>query len=201
MPQLIVYSVHLENNCGISGRWEQFQEIVQDSMFRSSSSSRSSRSEDGGEEGSRKVPIIIGGDLNTLCSGVAKLLPRFADMFLWQLSPFLHEAAFWQKTLLHSLKGVCGLSLWDPFHKTGRYGATSTHAYGLFNAKLDWLLVEMDFPGTAGTAAGTGPAASAPMGTDAGTGLRITSHEMGSDYISDHKWLRCDVSMWKNSSF
>jgi len=171
--ELVVYCLHLENNGGPSGRWAQFREACADASDRRRAGLLPAA-----------APVVVGGDLNTLASGVAKLLPRHFDGLALRRPPLEHEAQLWARELLPAAARGCGLRLDDPFPK-GRDGATAVHAHGVYRAKLDWLLVE------AGPEAGPGL-----PGTPAEVVVpEVASHAVGGVGISDHMWLRADLDL------
>lgn len=120
LPEILVYSVHLENNAGCMARWRQFRQVLADMAGRAP------------QQGS---PVLIGGDLNTLHKSVTKLVPKFHDALTLR-NPGACEAEVWARELLPRT----GSGLTDPFDKRGSAGGTSRHLGGWLTLKLDWLL-------------------------------------------------------------
>jgi len=166
------YSVHLENFCGMLGRFLQFGEVLDDVMVHHG----------------RDVPLVIGGDLNTLVIGVTRLLP-----LLWDAMTFLSvapEAALWKRIwetprdatfvpvitrvamALHGMNPFArtrwhrgaDVVLVDPFHV--EQDNTVEELGGVWKAKLDWLLYR---------------------------GLQCIRAMKGGEGASDHLWLSMDV--------
>jgi endonuclease/exonuclease/phosphatase family metal-dependent hydrolase len=167
IEEIMVYNLHLENNASIAERWEQFREVCKDALHRRRAySSQLLRYS--------PLPMILGGDLNTLSSGIAKLLPRFWEwIVVWS-----HEAEYWQRVLLPSLcsppdhqqqEELMPLHLQDKFPKD-HVGATVRHVCGLYAAKLDWLLIE-----------------------DNKRVWNAVACASGGGKISDHLWLSTDL--------
>lgn len=165
--QLLVYTVHMENFCGPSGRYSQFAEVLADAHERR-------RAGDSAPD----AALIVAGDLNTLSTGAAALLPTYNDAAFpygsGVLSGHHSEAARWRRKLLSrsdslvpsSMRGVwrpCGLE--DPFDD-----ADATVRHGSWQAKLDWLLLESDL-------------------------LEVHCHGKGGEGRSDHMWLAADVTV------
>ncbi|MCB1175030.1 MAG: endonuclease/exonuclease/phosphatase family protein [Leptospiraceae bacterium] len=120
---------HLENRCGMPGRLRQLQELLEQPEMRSG-------------------PLVIGGDLNTLAHGIARLHPVSWDPWTWRFWG-RSEGSIWEQLLSdpRSLAplpaGLDGLpdlvrGLRDPFDS--RRDITFRKFGGIYRARLDWLL-------------------------------------------------------------
>jgi hypothetical protein len=91
---LLLYSVHLEVFCGPIGRLLQFADILEHS--RAAAAAGLARQ-------------IIGGDLNTMGHGVARLSPYHCTDHLRWGTLGQSEAAFWQQHLFDVKGEACGV--------------------------------------------------------------------------------------------
>jgi endonuclease/exonuclease/phosphatase family metal-dependent hydrolase len=110
-------SVHLEACCGIVKRVKQMSSVIAQSKKR--------------QEGEPK-PIVIGGDLNTLCSGFVRLSPVHCMDKLRFMTIGMTEAEWWEKNFFNELLFS------DPFSKK----EDITFKNSFIAAKLDWLLIK-----------------------------------------------------------
>jgi endonuclease/exonuclease/phosphatase family metal-dependent hydrolase len=110
-------SVHLEACCGIEKRVEQMTDVMAQSLKR--------------QEGKPK-PIVIGGDLNTICGGLVRLSPVHCTDRLRFMTIGMTEAEWWEKNFFPNLPFS------DPFCK--REDRTFKNFF--VAAKLDWILVK-----------------------------------------------------------
>ena len=192
MPLLRAYSVHLECVAGAHGRLRQLGEVLQHSASRRRLRSATGA---GGAPASRHVPVLIGGDANTLLTGVMKTNPMYWDRWtlpclgmteakLWhQLLPIRtnhqpHIPHFgpWSPSLPRELvQGARDARLdallepFDPDRDTTTRGMA-----GAWTAKLDWLML-------GGTC------------TVKGSTLKISNAATGGSGASDHEWVCYDV--------
>ena len=141
------------------------------------------------------MPLVLGGDLNTLVSGITRALPLLFDpMTIATLfSGFTSEASLWKQWLSHQGGGgtsmptsiqlsllLMGVNparaaraeqaadpvLRDPFHPDA--DTTVSEIGGRWTAKLDWLLL---------------------------SNLRCIAHALGGGDASDHQWLCVDCAV------
>lgn len=126
---VIVYSDHFEMRCGPGGRIAQLNDLLHDY-----------------EAQSKRMPAIIGGDLNTFFGGVVKLLPKLAvdgtgkpDPVAKALVRFgMSEAELWQSAILGDAPGR---DAWDKKVKktaSGQLAAEQTHEAARDAQELDW---------------------------------------------------------------
>jgi len=128
-----LFSLHLENFSGPTGRIKQIYEIFQHCKTQN------------------QDLVIMGGDLNTLMHGFARLFSVQCDQLRWKTLGCT-EPQFWQETILSSPdeqsqrfsdvelgvpKGfLC--EFFDPFDKTKDITRDQNNVYF---AKLDWILL------------------------------------------------------------
>jgi endonuclease/exonuclease/phosphatase family metal-dependent hydrolase len=110
-------SVHLEACCGIVKRVKQMSTVIAQSKKR--------------QEGELK-PIVIGGDLNTLCGGLVRLSPVHCTDKLRFMTIGMTEAEWWEKNFFYKLPFS------DPFSKR----EDKTFKNRFIAAKLDWVLIK-----------------------------------------------------------
>jgi len=88
--ELEVYSLHLEVMCGIVSRIEQFREVVKDVRDRKGES------------------VVIGGDFNTITSGVARFSPfhcsSWSDLKMRVKTVGIGEAEWWERNVFSERK-------------------------------------------------------------------------------------------------
>ena len=195
-PQpLRVYSCHLEVFCDIAGRVGQFADILFDASScgpatRSDSSSDSSSENNNNNAPTTTTPAqmepaqMIGGDLNTMAHGLARLSPRYCGRGWMRLTTLgWSEPQWWAAHALCGAEAPARLRAWgvapdvaarcvnpgfaDPFDIDR--DVTVVNHCGCFSGKLDWLFVR-------------GP-------------LEVVNTRMGNaDFaLSDHMWLLVDV--------
>ena len=110
-------SVHLEACCGIEKRVKQMTDVIAQSLKR--------------QEGEPK-PMVIGGDLNTICGGLIRLSPVHCMDGLRLKTIGMTEAEWWEKNFFSNLPFS------DPFCKRG----DRTFKNFFIAAKLDWILIK-----------------------------------------------------------
>ena len=110
-------SVHLEACCGIEKRVNQMTDVIAQSLKR--------------QEGEPK-PMVIGGDLNTICDGLIRLSPVHCTDRLRLMTIGMTEAEWWEKNFFSNLPFS------DPFCK--RTDRTFKNFFTA--AKLDWILIK-----------------------------------------------------------
>jgi endonuclease/exonuclease/phosphatase family metal-dependent hydrolase len=110
-------SVHLEACCGIEKRVKQMTNVIAQSLKR--------------QEGEPK-PMVIGGDLNTICGGLIRLSPVHCADGLRFMTIGMTEAEWWEKNFFSNLPFS------DPFCK--REDRTFKNFF--IAAKLDWILIK-----------------------------------------------------------
>lgn len=177
-PQpLRVYSCHLEVFCDIAGRVGQFADILDDAAHCCAATA--------GPSGDAVEPAqMIGGDLNTMAHGLARLSPRYCGRGWMRLTTLgWSEPQWWAAHVLCGAAAPARLRAWgvadavaarcvnpgfaDPFDIDR--DVTVVNHCGCFSGKLDWLFVR-------------GP-------------LEVVNQRMGNaDFaLSDHMWLLLDV--------
>jgi endonuclease/exonuclease/phosphatase family metal-dependent hydrolase len=127
------YCVHLDTyGSGVTGRIEQYLNILEDVKEQKKKY----------EGASDKKPFyqIVGGDMNTLCHGVARFFPYIAsDWYSVFGRVGNYEACHFQTEAVAIGNKKYGLNLNDPFDKTK--DITFCAFKGLYQGKLDWLLL------------------------------------------------------------
>jgi len=171
-PQpLRVYSCHLEVFCDIAGRVGQFADVLHDAT------------ESGSNQANNPIQII-GGDLNTMAHGIARLSPKYCGSGLMRFTTIgWSEPQWWMANVLCGDESPKLLRKWgisdevadrcvnpgfeDPFDIDK--DVTVINHCGCFTGKLDWLLMR-------------GP-------------LQVINRRMGNCAfeLSDHMWLLVDV--------
>jgi len=157
-----VYCDHFEMYCGMEGRLGMLGDLLDDC-----------RSSPG-------LLQIVGGDLNTFCDGVAKLVKRSRTPLNWALFGKISETDFWNeaifspkakeseyhKTWAHILPQNLDPPFSDPFGNE----PTVSKYWSLFATKLDWGLLR---------------------------GLKCVDKFIGNKdlALSDHMYLCLDVSL------
>lgn len=188
-PQpLRVYSCHLEVFCDIAGRVGQFADLLADASECSSgdvANGSNGKSNGSSESGTGTEPAqMIGGDLNTMAHGLARLSPRYCGRGWMRLTTLgWSEPQWWAAHVLCGARAPERLRAWgvapdvaarcvnpgfaDPFDIDR--DVTVVNHCGCFRGKLDWLFVR-------------GP-------------LEVVNQRMGNaDFaLSDHMWLLLDV--------
>ena len=126
-------SVHLDPHyTGIHGRVIQYKELI--SKIKSFI---------------KEYPIIIGGDFNTMCSGIGRCkIPEISLNIRESTEGFGHSEAFrFQKLAIDSvnteLESQYGITLNDPFDK--EKDITFSSLNGLYESKLDWILFSPNY--------------------------------------------------------
>jgi len=146
--RLLCYSVHLEVFCGILGRIAQISDVLEDARRCSLLSPMQ----------------VICGDLNTMAHGIARLSPSYCcdhlrwrslgqsesqwwQWHLWdfhdELGPFNRRLRFFvlSKKVLERARNP---GFYDPFDLQTDITLQSKSYYGLFQGKLDWILLRGD---------------------------------------------------------
>jgi len=129
------YCIHLDTyGTGVKGRAKQFLEILEDV------SAQRSKYEQTGEKNEKNFYQIVGGDLNTLCHGMARIIPKVACDWHSVLGTLGYcEAGYFQENAVDYGNKIYGLSLSDPFDKNK--DITFNSLKGFYKGKLDWLLI------------------------------------------------------------
>uniref|UniRef100_A0A6U1TB01 Endonuclease/exonuclease/phosphatase domain-containing protein n=1 Tax=Vannella robusta TaxID=1487602 RepID=A0A6U1TB01_9EUKA len=161
LGQLVCVSVHLENQCSPIQRREQFEYLTTEILS---------------TQEYRGLPIIIGGDMNTICTGLARFysLDILSLYDIWERIRTIGttEAEMWEQEM-KGLVGPTGVFA-DPFHSVNDY--TIEQVFGMFRAKIDWILHNQF--------------------------LRVTNKKIGGNMkgslgsrLSDHLWLTVEYSL------
>lgn len=141
-----VYTIHLEVFCGISGRIEQFSDVPLYAKNRQ-------------ELFNKKIIQVIGGDLNTMAHGIARLSPKYCgNDWMRYVTIGKSEGQWWlDNALCGGEKAFQNLKWWgfndeicenykyfegfvDPFDVY--WDITVSNHWGFYNGKLDWLFVK-----------------------------------------------------------
>ncbi|ETO22210.1 hypothetical protein RFI_14990 [Reticulomyxa filosa] len=174
------YCLHLDTNwTGVKGRVRQYLEILEDVSNQRTKYLKVNKN----------FHQVLGGDLNTLCCGLARFLPPFACNWyssvgtLKQHIPFSksfcffvlflkkdqYESTYFQKHGVEYGNKIYNLDFRDPFDKVKDVSFYALN--GLYQAKLDWLLLS--------------------------AGLKPTHWEVCplDDKCSDHQWIFTDIEL------
>lgn len=145
---LDVYSIHLEVFCGISGRIDQFSDVPLYAKKRKDSLDKNS-----------SIIQVIGGDLNTMAHGLARLSPKYCgNDWMRYVTIGKSEGKWWMDNALcggdkaeKNLKWwgfnedvcknyVCFEGFFDPFDV--EKDITVQNHWGLYYGKLDWIFIK-----------------------------------------------------------
>jgi len=147
--KILCYSIHLEACSGIVGRIDQFNSVIRDWHQR--------------HNDVKPGAVIIGGDFNTLGSGMARISPvHCRDHLRWR-TLFTSEPLWWQRRLF-SRPGQPAFGFTDPFDKSHKRHFTLIN--NLSQSKYDWILTN---------------------------GLTAVTHAVGNTDDSDHWWVSVDA--------
>jgi len=130
------HAVHLDTyGSGVTGRVEQYLNILKDVK-----ALKKKYEEEIDETPKKPFYQIVGGDMNTLCHGIARCLPYTASDWYSALGRLGYcEACHFQTEAVEYGNEKFGLNLRDPFDKTK--DSTFCSFGGLYQGKLDWLLL------------------------------------------------------------
>jgi endonuclease/exonuclease/phosphatase family metal-dependent hydrolase len=114
----LYYSVHLENIGGALGRIAQMEELIKDAEEKIQDARKPIKG------------IFIGGDMNTIRSGITRFLPMY---YPCSLSKILENEPLGFSNWVNQRFGAIDKTFGTP---------TVRHLSGLYQEKLDWLLVK-----------------------------------------------------------
>jgi len=158
---VVACSAHLEPHfTGVHGRARQYSELVSKII-----------------PYLKKYPTVVGGDFNTVCTGIGRFnIPKLSPNLFQAFSSFgKSEAEQFQENSVEkenvNIRNQCGsvAVLTDPFDKSK--DTSFTGMSGLFTAKLDWCLMSQHF--------------------------RPTAFRVGNkpeDHCSDHMWIYTELA-------
>jgi endonuclease/exonuclease/phosphatase family metal-dependent hydrolase len=129
------YCVHLDTyGSGVTGRVDQYYDILKDV--------KAQQKKYQGPNSTNQKPFyqIVGGDMNTLCHGLARFIPYTASDWYSALGRIGDcEATYFQTEAVEKGNEKFELNLRDPFDKVK--DITFSSFKGLYQGKLDWLLM------------------------------------------------------------
>ena len=150
-------SIHIDTHCGVTGRIKQYRELLPQM-----------------HEQQQKHQLryqIIGGDFNTLCHGLTRLLPYCSPDWKSSMGTIGHTEAEWfQKNAVEAFNEEFELDYYDPFDK--KKDTTVAMVRGSYAGKLDWILLRQST-------------------------MKASSHRVGTrkEMVSDHQWVFVEATL------